>query len=68
WIAVCRAFFRRYSNPYATHVLSEDTLYQEVRETSLFSTRIFRKRATASLSGCARKLLNNPQVLPHALL
>ncbi|CAL1688410.1 unnamed protein product [Lasius platythorax] len=63
WIAVCQAFFRRYPNPYATHVLSEDTLYRKVSGTSLFSTRIFRKRATVSLPSWAQKLVKNPQVL-----
>jgi len=34
---------------YATHVLSKNILYREVDGTNLFSTRLFCKRATASL-------------------
>ncbi|KYN01546.1 hypothetical protein ALC62_07728 [Cyphomyrmex costatus] len=57
-IAVWQAFFRRYSNPYATHVLSENILYREVGGTNLFNTRIFYKRVTASLLNRIWKLTN----------
>ncbi|XP_063220738.1 PRELI domain-containing protein 1, mitochondrial [Bacillus rossius redtenbacheri] len=43
WEQVAEAFWKRYPNPESTHVLSEDTVFREVRGHQLFSKRVFTK-------------------------
>lgn len=44
WEQVSQGFWRRYPNPYASHVLTEDTLQREVRQDGkLYSKRILSK-------------------------
>jgi len=43
WDQLAKAFWNRYPNPYSTHVLSEDTLYREVRGSQLYSRRLLTK-------------------------
>jgi len=44
WEQVSRAIFQRYPNPFASHVLSEDTVYREIiNGTVLYSRRFFTK-------------------------
>ena len=37
------AFFNRYPNPYASHVLSSDTVAVELRDNKLYTTKLIRK-------------------------
>ncbi|CAB4062931.1 unnamed protein product [Lepeophtheirus salmonis] len=39
WTHLAESLFRRYPNPFATHVLSEDTLYREVLPDVLVNVR-----------------------------
>jgi len=41
WEHVARAIFQRYPNPFASHVLSEDTVYREVLSPGVLYTRRF---------------------------
>jgi len=43
WDTVASAIFQRYPNPMADHVLSEDTLYREMRGHSLYTRRFLTK-------------------------
>jgi hypothetical protein len=43
WDDVASAIFMRYPNPLATHVLTEDTLYREIRGGVLYSRRFLTK-------------------------
>ncbi|KAF6199707.1 hypothetical protein GE061_006005 [Apolygus lucorum] len=43
WDQVAQGFWKRYPNPESTHVLSEDTIYREVRGNKLFSKRLLTK-------------------------
>ena len=43
WETVAQAVFQRYPNPFATHVLSDDTLHREVRGHTLYSRRFITK-------------------------
>jgi len=43
WDQVAKAFWRRYPNPYSTHVLSEDTICREVQGDSLYTRRLITK-------------------------
>merc|ERR1711915_480569 len=44
WEQVSRAIFQRYPNPFASHVLSEDTVYREIiNGTTLYSRRFLTK-------------------------
>jgi len=43
WDQVSKAFWKRYPNPHSTHVLSEDTLFREVRGDALYSRRLLTK-------------------------
>jgi len=43
WEQIVTAFWRRYPNPYSTHVLSEDTLNRELQGNTLFTRRILTK-------------------------
>ncbi|XP_076652103.1 protein preli-like isoform X2 [Halictus rubicundus] len=63
WFTVCRGFFERYPNPYASHVLSEDTVHREIKDGKFLSKRIFSKTATTSLPDWLRKIVKKPQVL-----
>jgi len=63
WEQVCRAIFQRYPNPFASHVLSEDTVYREViNGTVLYSRRFLTKTNKIPkwgeywLSGFARRV------------
>ncbi|VVT46552.1 uncharacterized protein SAPINGB_P001270 [Magnusiomyces paraingens] len=40
---VTLAFFNRYPNPYATHVISADTISQKIQDQKLYTTRLIRK-------------------------
>lgn len=62
WLAVCRAFFKRYPNPYSAHVLSEDTLHREIKHDKFLNKRIFCKTAATSLPDWFGKLVKKPQV------
>lgn len=63
WLAVCRAFYDRYPNPYASHVLTEDTIHREVKDGKFLSKRIFCKTATSPLPDLLQVLVKNPQVI-----
>ena len=41
WDDVASAIFLRYPNPLATHVLSEDTLHRELKNTDILYSRRF---------------------------
>lgn len=63
WDQVARAIFQRYPNPFASHVLSEDTVYREViNGTTLYSRRFLVKTnkipkwGEKLLAGFARKV------------
>lgn len=63
WDQVARAIFQRYPNPFASHVLSEDTVYREViNGTTLYSRRFLVKTnkipkwGEKFLSGFAKKV------------
>jgi hypothetical protein len=44
WEQVTQGFWQRYPNPFATHVLTEDTIQREVRnDGKLYSKRILSK-------------------------
>lgn len=43
WDHLAKAFWLRYPNPYSSHVLSEDTLFREIRGNLLYSRRLFTK-------------------------
>eukprot|EP00095_Tigriopus_kingsejongensis_P007935 maker-scaffold169_size292178-snap-gene-1.31 protein:Tk07935 transcript:maker-scaffold169_size292178-snap-gene-1.31-mRNA-1 annotation:"preli-like" len=43
WDQVAEAIFQRYPNPFATHVLSEDTLHRRVQGSVLYSRRFLTK-------------------------
>ncbi|BES99059.1 unnamed protein product [Nesidiocoris tenuis] len=43
WEQVAQGFWKRYPNPESSHVLSEDTVYREVRDNKLFSKRLLTK-------------------------
>jgi len=43
WDQVAKAFWRRYPNPYSTHVLSEDIIYREIQGEFLFTRRLMTK-------------------------
>ncbi|XP_012250789.1 PRELI domain-containing protein 1, mitochondrial [Athalia rosae] len=43
WEQVAQGFWRRYPNPHSTHVLSEDTIYREVKHNKLYSKRLLTK-------------------------
>lgn len=43
WDQLAKAFWCRYPNPYSTHVLSEDTLFREMRGNQLYSRRLLTK-------------------------
>ncbi|KAL1122778.1 hypothetical protein AAG570_003105 [Ranatra chinensis] len=43
WEQVAQGFWNRYPNPQSKHVLSEDTIYREVKDEKLFSKRLFTK-------------------------
>ncbi|CAG0891002.1 unnamed protein product [Darwinula stevensoni] len=43
WDHVAQAFWRRYPNPHSTHVLTEDTFFQELQGHKLYSKRLFIK-------------------------
>lgn len=62
WLAVCKAFFKRYPNPYSAHVLSEDTVHREIKDGKLLSKRIFSKTAKTSLPAWIGKIVKKPQV------
>ncbi|XP_076392006.1 protein preli-like [Megachile rotundata] len=63
WLSVCKSFFKRYPNPYSSHVLSEDTVYREIKDGKFLSRRIFSKIAGSSLPKWVEKLVKKPQVL-----
>ncbi|XP_054006810.1 protein preli-like [Hylaeus anthracinus] len=63
WLAVCKAFFGRYPNPYARHVVSEDTVHQEVKDGKYLSKRIFCKTATTPLPNWIQRIVKKPQVV-----
>ncbi|XP_031175626.1 PRELI domain-containing protein 1, mitochondrial-like isoform X2 [Sander lucioperca] len=55
WYQVLAAFWRRYPNPYSTHVLTEDVLYREVTPSNrLLSRRLLTK--TNRLPGWAERV------------
>lgn len=44
WDQVLQGFWKRYPNPFSTHVLSEDTIQREIREDGqLYSKRVLTK-------------------------
>lgn len=43
WDQVAQGFWRRYPNPHSNHVLSEDTVFREVRDNKLFTKRLLTK-------------------------
>jgi hypothetical protein len=43
WQQVAEAIFKRYPNPFATHVLSEDTVFRSVRGNVLYTRRFLTK-------------------------
>ncbi|XP_046385071.1 protein preli-like [Ischnura elegans] len=43
WDQVVQGFWKRYPNPESTHVLTEDTIFREVRGYKLFSKRLLTK-------------------------
>ncbi|KZC10832.1 Protein preli-like [Dufourea novaeangliae] len=63
WFAVCCGFFDRYPNPYASHVLSEDTVHREIKDGKFLSKRIFSKTATTSMPDWIGRIVKKPQVL-----
>lgn len=44
WQQVVTAFWHRYPNPYATHVLSEDTVVRRIEDGNLISKRLTTKK------------------------
>ncbi|CAD1480834.1 unnamed protein product [Heterotrigona itama] len=64
WLAVCEAFSQRYPNPYASHVLSEDTVYQEVKDDKFMSKRI--QMTVAILRDLFENLVKKSQELTGA--
>ncbi|CAL7946060.1 unnamed protein product [Xylocopa violacea] len=63
WLTVCKTFFERYPNPYASHVLTEDTVHREIKDGKFFNKRIFLKTASTALPDLFKKLVKKPQVL-----
>ncbi len=55
WEETMMAFWQRYPNPFSKHVLSEDTVFREIRGPILMSRRLLMK-TTARLPGWARAL------------
>ncbi|KAG7200681.1 hypothetical protein KM043_001234 [Ampulex compressa] len=43
WDQVAQGFWQRYPNPHSTHVLSEDTVFREIRNGKLYSKRLLTK-------------------------
>ncbi|XP_069678249.1 protein preli-like [Periplaneta americana] len=43
WDQVAQGFWKRYPNPHSNHVLSEDTVFREVRDNKLFTKRLLTK-------------------------
>lgn len=43
WEQVAQGFWRRYPNPHSNHVLSEDTVFREVRDQKLYTKRLLTK-------------------------
>nr|CAD7256266.1 unnamed protein product [Timema shepardi]CAD7394912.1 unnamed protein product [Timema cristinae]CAD7427350.1 unnamed protein product [Timema monikensis]CAD7576610.1 unnamed protein product [Timema californicum] len=43
WDQVAQGYWKRYPNPESTHVLSEDTVYREIRGHKLFTKRLLTK-------------------------
>ena len=43
WQQVAQAFWKRYPNPHSSHVLSEDTIFREVKDNKLYTKRILTK-------------------------
>lgn len=43
WDQLAKAFWKRYPNPFSSHVLSEDTLQREIRNGQLYSKRLLTK-------------------------
>lgn len=43
WDQVAQGFWQRYPNPESTHVLSEDTIYRQIRDGKLYSKRLLTK-------------------------
>jgi len=62
WEQVAQAIFQRYPNPFASHVLSEDTVFREMRGGILYSRRFLTKTNKVPkwgerwLSGFARRV------------
>ncbi|XP_034172627.1 PRELI domain-containing protein 1, mitochondrial-like isoform X2 [Osmia lignaria lignaria] len=63
WLTVCKSFFKRYPNPYASHVLSEDTVHREIKDGKFLNRRIFCKTTATSLPNWLEKLVKKPQAL-----
>lgn len=47
WEQIAVAFWRRYPNPYSTHVLTEDIINREIRNGCLFTKRVLTKTSRA---------------------
>ncbi|KDQ65277.1 Protein preli-like, partial [Zootermopsis nevadensis] len=43
WDQVAQGFWKRYPNPHSNHVLSEDTIFREIRGNKLFTKRLLTK-------------------------
>lgn len=43
WDQVAQGFWKKYPNPESTHVLSEDTIFREIKDNKLFSKRLLTK-------------------------
>jgi len=43
WDQVAQGFWKRYPNPHSNHVLSEDTVFREIRGSKLFTKRLLTK-------------------------
>ncbi|XP_034245398.1 protein preli-like [Thrips palmi] len=60
WHQVAQAFWQRYPNPHSSHVLSEDTVFREVRDNKLFTKRLLTK--TNRVPKWGERFINNPKV------
>jgi len=61
WEQVAQAFWLRYPNPESSHVLSEDTIFREVRDGKLYTKKLFTK--TNSIPGWCERFVTNGRVV-----